>query len=80
MANTGTNNGSFYRKVSLYLDGEMTKEAERAFLVEMKTNPTYLEILSKEKNFRELIKNRLQRKSVSPALVQSIKDKIRVSR
>lgn len=79
MANTGTTNQDFYRKVSLYLDGEMTKEAERTFLLEMKTNPTYLEILGKEKNFRQLIKSRLQRKAVSPALVQSIKDKIRVS-
>jgi hypothetical protein len=65
-------------KVNMYLDNELTKEAERTLLREIQQNPAYLEVLSKEKSFREFIKSRVQRRKVSPTLIQSIKDKIRV--
>ncbi|MEL6635168.1 MAG: hypothetical protein AAFW73_02395 [Bacteroidota bacterium] len=67
------------RKVNMYLDNELSKEAEMALLQEIKQNPLYLEVLSKEKSFREFIKSKVHRRRVSPALIQSIKDKIRVS-
>ncbi len=73
------NQKELFTKVSLYLDHEMNREEEANFLQEIKTNPAYLEFLSKEKHFREAIRTRIQRRQVSPALVQSIKDKIRVS-
>lgn len=76
------NNSSFKdltRRVTLYLDGELTTEEERELLQEIQLNPQYVQLLSKEQNFREFIKSRLQRKSVSPTLVQSIKDKIRTT-
>jgi hypothetical protein len=66
-------------QVTLYLDGELSKEEERELLLEIQQNPQYVQILGKEKNFREFVKSRLQRKRVSPTLVQSIKDKIRTS-
>ncbi len=67
------------QRVSLYLDGELNKEEERELLAEIQSNKEYYQILSKEKSFREFIKSRLQRRSVSPNLVQSIKDKIRTT-
>ncbi len=67
------------RRVTLYLDGALNKEEERELLLEIQKNPQYIQLLSKEQNFREFIKTRLQRKKVSPNLVQSIKDKIRTS-
>lgn len=76
------NNSSFKdltRRVTLYLDGELSTEEERELLQEIQLNPQYVQLLSKEQNFREFIKSRLQRKTVSPTLVQSIKDKIRTS-
>ena len=76
------NNSSFKdltRRVTLYLDGELSTEEERELLQEIQLNPQYVQLLSKEQNFREFIKSRLQRKAVSPTLVQSIKDKIRTS-
>jgi len=66
------------KKVTMYLDNELTKEAERDLLKEIKQNPAYFELLNKEKSFREFIKSRVQRRTVSPALIQSIKDKIKV--
>jgi len=65
------------KKVTMYLDNELTKEAERDLLKEIKQNPAYFELLNKEKSFREFIKSRVQRRTVSPALIQSIKEKIK---
>ena len=67
------------RKVNMYLDNELSKEAEIELLSEIKTNPLYHDVLSKERSFREFIKSKVHRRSVSPALIQSIKDKIRIS-
>ena len=64
------------KKVNMYLDNELSKEEERALLQEIKQNPTYYEILHKEKSFKEFLKSRLQRRQVSPTLIQSIKNKI----
>lgn len=67
-------------KVNMYLDNELSKDAERALLQEIKLNPVYLEVLSKEQSFREFIKSKVHRRKVSPVLIQSIKDKIRIQR
>ena len=66
------------KKVNMYLDNELTKEAERDLLHEIQQNAVYLELLSKEQNFREFIRSKVQRRKVSPALINSIKEKIRV--
>ena len=66
------------RKVTMYLDNELSKEEEMKLLKEIKVNPTYNELLSKEKSFREFLRNKIQRRKVSPTLIQSIKDKIRI--
>lgn len=76
------NNSSFKdltRRVTLYLDGELDTVEERELLQEIQRNPQYVQLLSKEQNFKEFIKSRLQRKTVSPTLIQSIKDKISTS-
>jgi len=65
-------------KVTMYLDNELSPEAERELLKEIKSNPEYFTVLSKERSFREFIKSKVHRKSVSPALIQSIKDKIQI--
>ena len=65
-------------KVTMYLDNALSKEAERALLREIKSNPAYMELLHKEKSFREFVKSRVQRRTVSPALVQSIKERIKI--
>ncbi|MEM8527492.1 MAG: hypothetical protein AAGG68_22820 [Bacteroidota bacterium] len=65
-------------KVTMYLDNELSPEAERELLKEIKSNPEYFTVLSKERSFREFIKSKVHRKAVSPALIQSIKDKIQL--
>lgn len=66
------------KKVNMYLDNELSKEAERELLQEIKQNPAYFEVLNKEQSFREFIKSKVHRRKVSPALIQSIKEKIRI--
>ncbi len=67
------------RKVTMYLDNELNSEAERDLLKEIQQNPAYFELLKQEKSFKEFIKSRVYRRKVSPALIQSIKEKIRVA-
>lgn len=67
------------QKVTMYLDNELSESAERDLLCEIKDNPAYLQVLSQEKAFREFIKSRIHRRKPSPALIQSIKDKIRIA-
>jgi len=74
-----TNFQELVKKVNMYLDNELSKEAERDLLREIKTNPAYLEVLSKEQSFREFIKSKVHRRKVSPALIQSIKNKISIN-
>lgn len=74
-----TNFQELVKKVNMYLDNELSKDAERDLLREIKTNPAYLEVLSKEQSFRDFIKSKVHRRKVSPALIQSIKNKINVN-
>lgn len=66
-------------KVTMYLDNELDERAERELLREIQSNPNYLRILSQEKSFREFIKSKIHRRKPSPALIQSIKDKIQIT-
>lgn len=73
------NHQALVDRVNMYLDNELSKESERELLRELKMNPIYREVLSKEKSFRDFIKSKVERRKVSPSLIQSIKDKIRTS-
>lgn len=70
---------AFSGRVIMYLDGTLSRQEERALLVEMRSCPYCLEKFSRERAFREFIKSKVNRRKVSPMVVQSIKEKIRVS-
>ncbi len=67
------------KKVTMYLDNELNESAARELLIEIQSNPAYFRVLSQEKSFREFIKSKIHRRKPSPALIQSIKEKIRVA-
>jgi hypothetical protein len=67
------------QKVTMYLDNELSENEERELLQDIQSNPSYLKVLSQEKSFREFIKSKIQRRKPSPALIQSIKEKIRIA-
>ena len=54
MGNTN-NYQQLVQKVTMYLDNELTKEAEIELLKEIRKNPSYKELLSKEQSFREFL-------------------------
>lgn len=67
-----------FKRVNMYLDGELSKEDETKLLREIQTNPQYMAVLSKERSFRDFIKSKLQRRKVSPTLISNIKNKISI--
>ncbi len=73
------NSQDFVTRMNLLLDNQLTPDMEREMLEEIKTNPSYREMLSQEQSFREFIRSLIHRKKVSPSLVQSIKEKIHSS-
>lgn len=73
------NEQELFRKVNDYLDNELSPDAERELLSEIRQNPAVYDMLNKEQTFREFIKSRIHRRKASPALIQSIKDKIKIS-
>ena len=70
-------NSDVFQRVNLFLDRAMTQEDEVSFRNEMNQNPAVSEALHHEQSFRDLLKNSVNRRKASPALIQSIKDKIR---
>jgi len=73
------NNGDFRRKLTLYLDGALSREESRDFLAEMQRSPECLKQLEHEKSFRDFLRNRVSRKQVSSSLIHSIKSKLNLS-
>ena len=68
----------FHEKMNMYLDNALPKEDEQAFLNQVHDDPDCSRLYASEKNFRDPIRNNIQRTHVSPHLIQNIKNKIRV--
>ncbi|MCB9080975.1 MAG: hypothetical protein H6555_04610 [Lewinellaceae bacterium] len=66
-------------KVTMLLDNELSEKDQHELLRELQSNPSYFNVLSQEQSFREFIKSKIHRRKPSPALIQSIKDKIRIA-
>lgn len=68
----------FRERVNLYFDNQLNKEEEDSLLQEVNTDPSRGVVFKKEKNFREFIKNNVKRSTVSPDLIQNIRDRIKI--
>ncbi|MFQ5445364.1 MAG: hypothetical protein ACE5FF_00360 [Saprospiraceae bacterium] len=73
------NSQDFITRMNLLLDNQLEPDVKQETLAEINTNPSYRELLSQEQSFRDFIRNHLHRKTVSPSLVQSVKEKIHSS-
>ena len=65
-------------KVFLALDGELTTEEEKEFLEELRKCSCCLENYSIEKSFKEFLVTKIEQREVTPDLIVSIKEKIKV--
>ena len=66
------------KRVRMLVDNELTKEAEKQLLEEIKENPTIMDLLKREQSFKDYLKSKLVKRKISPTLIQNIKDKIRI--
>lgn len=69
---------SIKQEVGLFLDQSLNHNDQKSVLDKVQTDPTYRATFTREKNVRELLKNSVQRPTVSPDLINSIKSKIRL--
>jgi hypothetical protein len=62
----------------LYFDNALSEDDQRELMSEVQKDPKCQREFTKEKSFRDFIRNNVKRSSVSPDLIQSIRDKIRI--
>lgn len=65
-------------QISLYFDNALSNEDQQSLLSKVNDDPKCSKMFQKEKTFREYIRNNVKRPSVSPDLIRSIKDSIRI--
>jgi hypothetical protein len=68
----------FRQQVNLYFDHALSNDEEKEFLQQVSNDPKCSKVFNKEKSFRDFIKTNVTRPAVSPDLIQTIKDKVRV--
>jgi len=67
----------FKHRVDLYLDNELQMDEQEVLMNEVRNNPVYQSVLDQERSFRTFLKSNINRKSVSPALIENIKERLR---
>lgn len=72
-------NDDLQNRVSLFLDNEMNMDEQRSLMEEMGQNDQIQSMMDREKSFKSYLKSHLSRPNVSPSLIQTIKEKIRIS-
>jgi hypothetical protein len=72
-------NDDLLHRVSLFLDNELDQTEKQSLLAEIENNEQYQSLINREQSFKSFVKSHVSRPNVSPALIQSIKEKIRVS-
>ena len=65
-------------KINLYFDNALSQEEQNSLLNQVDSDPRCCKMFNKEKTFRDYIKNNVKRSTVSPDLIQTIKDRIRI--
>lgn len=68
---------NLFQRVNLYLDDAMTHDDVTRFHSDMKNNPSIHQAVEEEQRFRSFLRSNVNRRTASPALIKTIKDKIR---
>ncbi len=66
------------QRINLYFDNALSQSDQDDLLQKVDSDPRCNKLFNREKSFRDYIKNNVKRSSVSPDLVQSIKDSIKL--
>jgi hypothetical protein len=70
-------NNQLVEKLGLFLDKQLTNEDESELLDHVKLNPEAQQILTRDQNIRQLIKDNVGNRKASTQLIENIKLKIR---
>jgi hypothetical protein len=65
------------QKIDLYFDNALPPKDKEELMSRVQNDPRCCNLFNKEKTFRDFIKNNVKRTSVSPDMIQSIRDSIR---
>lgn len=71
-------NTELRQKINLYLDNALGAREQEELLDTVNSDPRSNQMFEAERNSRDYIKNNVKRQSVSPDLIQSIRDNIRI--
>ncbi len=71
--------GDFQRRLTMYLDGALSREESRDFLTNIKNSPEQFSKLKKEQSFRDFLRTKVSRRTVSPAVINRIKSQIKTT-
>ncbi len=66
------------QRIGLYFDNELNPQDQDDLLSLVQNDARCSKMFNKEKNFRDFIKNNVKRPSVSPDMIQSIRDRIKI--
>jgi len=71
-------NSDLRQKINLYLDNALGAKEQEDLFDKVNSDPRFSQMFQDERNSRDYIKTNLRKESVSPDLIQSIRDNIRV--
>ena len=66
------------KKINLYLDKALNEEDQMNMMKELNSDPSFPQMVNKERNFRTLLKNKVERSTVSSDLIQSIINQVKL--
>lgn len=78
MHNRANDLQDFREQVDLYLDRALNTEDEQALLDRVNHDPSCGRVLNSEQNFRNFIKNNVERHGVSTDFIQTLKNKVKL--
>jgi hypothetical protein len=68
---------SLRKQINLFLDNELNSEDHQVLMHKMESDPRCNKIFSKEKNFRDFVRNNVTRPTVSQDFIQNLKERIK---
>lgn len=74
MDNKNNNSIQQQEMISLYLDQALDSEAQEEFQTRLNSNPELLEAVERERQFRVMIKKKLDRPSLEPGFVNTLRN------
>ncbi len=67
------------KQVDMFFDNALNQQEQNSLMERVNTDPSYHRVFTQEQMMRQQIKQKIHRPGVSPDLIQTIKDNIRMA-